>query len=142
MDLLPLFPPLLAVSSAILAVMVYRRIVPYDAIKTAIDVIAEYRALERGAKGKRAQKKLKSLEPEYRRARRLIFRSTMVKFLILTSFYIAGGLASVIVYPLVKSPYSLPLVTTEINGATVVPTFMLYFLAFIYTSLVYRKHLL
>ncbi|MCE4602168.1 MAG: hypothetical protein F7C08_01020 [Desulfurococcales archaeon] len=142
MDLLPLFPPLLAVSSAILAIMVYRRIVPYDAIKTAIDIITEYRVLERGAKGKRAQKKLKTMEPEYRKARRLIFRSTMVKFLVLTSFYIAGGLAAVIVYPLIQSPYSLPLVTTEIDGITVVPTFMLYFLAFIYASLVYRKHLL
>lgn len=142
MNLLPLFPVLLAMASAILAIMVYRRVIPYEAIREAIDLVAEYRALERGARGKRAQKKLKAMEPEYRRARRLIFRGTLVKFLVLTSFYMTGGLAAVIVYPLVRSPYDLPLITTSIDGVTVVPTFMLYFLVFIYTSLVYRKHLL
>ncbi len=143
MDLLPLLPVAMAFSSAILAVATYRRIIPYTAIKTAIDVIAEYRVLQREAKGKRALKKLKALEPEYARARRLVFRSTLVKFFILTSFYLAGGLASAISYPLYKTPYAFPLITTITqDGVVVAPTFMIYFLAFIYISLVFRKHLL
>ena len=140
--LLPLLPFLMAISAAILAARVYRRIYPYEVVRTAIDVIAEYRALESMARGKRGKKKLRTREPEYRRARRIIFRSTIVKFFVLTSIYMTGGIAAALAYPVYRAPFKLPLLTGTLDNVIVMPSFMLYFITFIYTSLVLRRMLL
>ncbi|MEB3779935.1 MAG: hypothetical protein GSR85_06875 [Desulfurococcales archaeon] len=143
MDIYPLAPLIFAVFFAYLAAKVYRKMIPYDAVKTAVDFIAQYRVLERTAKSKRDIKKLRTMEPEYKKARRVILRTTIVKFVVLTSMYISGGIATALVAPLIESPFYFPLFTlpTE-DGRLLMQSFFIYFMIFIYVSLVYREYLL
>jgi len=143
LDLQPIAPLVFASIFSYLAAKVYRRMVPYPIVRAAVDFIAEYRVMERTAKSKRDIKKLKSMEPDYRKARRIILRSTIVKFVVLTSLYITGGIATALTAPFIESPFSFPLFTIHTDDdRLLIQSFFLYFIVFIYISLVFREHLL
>jgi hypothetical protein len=136
--LLILVLPLLIIYSA---ASIYRSIYPFETIRRALDVVAEYRILKREAqikKTKRIAKKLAAMESDYKRARSLILRSTGVKLLLLISGYMAGSVFFLIVSPLLPSPYNIPILSFTHEGAIYTPGFLLYFLMFIAYYLVFR----
>ncbi|MCE4613280.1 MAG: hypothetical protein F7C07_05555 [Desulfurococcales archaeon] len=141
-----LFQPLLAILVPLLfaysAISLYRSIYPYEAVKRSMEVVAEYRRLERTAKGKRDERKLKSLRPDYIRARRTLVRSILAKFLILTIFYVIGALFTAYTVPLLLSPFHVPLITLMVEGVPVASSFMIYFMVFLFMTLVLRERLL
>ncbi len=141
-DLLPLFPALLGVLAALASVRAYRVLYPYNTIKAALEIIAEYRVLERNARDKRAKKKLARLEPEYKAARRLVSRSIIAKMIIIGIVYVSIGIIAVAMYPLYASPAPIPLISVNVDGSYVVPSFMIYFMVYAVSILALRRYLL
>ncbi len=136
--LLILILPFLIIYSA---ASIYRSIYPFEVVRKALDTVAEYRLLKREAqvkKTKRIAKKLAAMEPEYKRARSIILRSTGVKLLLLISGYMAGSIIFLVVAPLLPSPYNIPILSFTHQGNIYTPAFLLYFIMFISYYLVFR----
>lgn len=136
----------LALLMLYLAIRAYRSIYPLERVLGAMEVVAEYRSISSARRrSKRLERRLKSLEPDYRRARGLLFRTLIVKFLLLSAAYVSVGLMLTLLQPLVASPYYIPLVTerVEIEGAVVevIPILYIHFFAFMYAVLLYRNML-
>jgi hypothetical protein len=98
--------------------------------------------LERTVKGKRGERKLKAMRPEYMRARRVLVRSILVKFLVLTIFYVIGALFTASLVPVLLSPFHAPLITFMVEGVPVASSFIVYFMVFLFMTLVLREKLL
>ncbi len=141
-DLLPLFPALLGVLAALASVRAYRILYPYETVKAALEVVAEYRVLERSARDKRAKKKLARMEPTYKASRKLISRSIIAKMLIIGIVYVSIGIIAVAMYPLYNSPAPIPLLSVNVEGVYVVPSFMIYFMVYAISILALRRYLL
>ncbi|MEB3806426.1 MAG: hypothetical protein GSR73_02810 [Desulfurococcales archaeon] len=133
--LILIIPLVLALSTATL----YRSIYPYERVKAAVDKMAEYRALRKqAASSKRLMKKLRSIEPEYRRAKRIVTRSIILKMVLLLVAYMLGSLLVLLYIPAIPAPFNLPPLTMEGNGAYYVFSPILYFLVYILVFLVFR----
>jgi len=148
--LIPLLVILTSMASLYMAIAVYRVIYPYEDVKRALEIASEYRSLTVYLRSKRAARKARSLEPEYKRARGLILRTILVKFTLITLSYISTALLVTLVMPAVEVPYHIPLVTfnfencplDESRGCVLMPTLYLHFFAFIYAMLLLRESML
>ncbi len=142
--LAPLFlliiPFLFVYSSAV----IYRSIYSEETIKKALEKISEYRRIKADAeKGhKRKLKKLKALQPEYKAARGLLLKSTLVKTLLILVTYVIGSLLFMMTMPVLVSPYYIPILTIIREGTCLAPTFLLYFLSFVVFYTIYRDNFL
>ena len=129
--------PLLA-----LAALAYRSLYPLEAVREALERVRAYRELEaQASRGtKRALKRLRAMEAEYRRARGLLLRAMLVKTLLVTAVYVASSLSVVrYAYP---APASLPLVTIAEAGAPYIPAIIVHFAGYVYALVLLRDTLL
>jgi hypothetical protein len=133
------FVPILAVATA---AYIYRRMFPYEVVKESIRVVSEYKSLEREAKDKRAQKRLRSLRPRYQRARRILRTTTIVKFVLLMAFYIATSMTLIRYHIFFPAPAWIPLLTVEVNGHLVINPLLLHLLGYLYALIAFREALL
>ena len=76
------------------------------------------------------------------RARRILLRSVLAKFLVLTIFYVVGALFTAYTVPLLLSPFYAPLITLMVEGTPVASSFMIYFMVFLFVTLALREKLL
>ncbi|MCE4625876.1 MAG: hypothetical protein F7C35_08480 [Desulfurococcales archaeon] len=141
--LAPLFliiiPFLFVVSSA----AVYRSIYPEEKVKRALEIIAEYRvAKEEAKRRKRAAKKVRALEPQYKRARRLLLNTVLVKTLLLLLTYLGGSIMFIQTMPAIASPYHIPPLTVNNGDICVIPSIIIFFLAYIVFYTAYRDNFL
>ena len=137
----PLAALLFSVSTVYIAARVYQRFYPYRVVEAALEVVARYRELEEEARSgsKRAAKKLRLMEPEYGRARRLLFRSFIFKFALLMLTYTLAGALVLAVVPYAVVPFHLPPFTVIVEGSPVMPGYYLHFLGFLYGALLFRE---
>jgi len=131
--------PLVMVVSAL---AIYRSIYPVDKIKEALETIAEYRVLKSQARAKKDIKKLRALEPRYRRARSLITRALLVKMFLLLSGYIAGSIILFVTVPVIEAPFHLPPLTIPAEGSYYMLSVTAYFLVYVVLFLVFRDSFL
>lgn len=150
MNIIPLLVVLASIASLYLAIAAYRALYPYDVVKRALEVASEYRSITAYLRSKRALRKARSMEPEYRRARSLILKTIIVKFILITLSYVSVALLLTTLMPMVEVPYHIPLVTFEFRecpldttrSCTLMPTLYLHFFAFIYAMLLFRELML
>ncbi len=117
----------------------YRSIYPYERVKKAVDKIAEYRVVKaRLGKGKRAMKKLAQLEPEYKRAKRIVTRSIIVKMTLLLVTYLLGSTIVFINTPLLASPFHVPPLTVIVKGQPYMSSLIAYFSVYVIVFIVFR----
>jgi uncharacterized membrane protein (DUF106 family) len=128
-------PTVLALSTAV----IYRSIYSYERVKSAVDKLAEYRALKAQAQSsKRLSKKLRAMEPEYRRAKRLITKSVVLKMFLLLIAYMLGSLLVFVYIPAIPAPFSLPPLTLETEGSYYALSAILYFFVYVLVFLIFR----
>ena len=145
MVLAPLFliiTPLLFVHAT---AQIYRSIYSEDEVRKALEAVARYRSAKAEYErtgSKRALKKLRGLEYEYREARRLLLRGFLVKTTLFMGTYLLGSLLFITYMPAVPSPYYLPGITLMAGGECVAPSFIIYFIAYIVFYFVYRDRFL
>ncbi len=151
MNLIPLLAVLASMASLYVAVSVYRTLYPYEDVRRALEIASEYRSLTAYVRSKRAARKAKSREPEYRRARSLILRTILVKFTLITLSYVSVALILTMIMPVVETPYYIPLITFKfeecpgeggVRACTLMPMLYLHFFTFIYTMLLLRELML
>lgn len=137
----PLVAILFGVASVYIAAKVYQRFYPYSVVEHALQVVARYRGVEEEARkgSKRAAKKLRLMEPEYRRARGLLFRSFLFKFGLLMLAYTLAGALVIAVVPYAVVPFHLPPFTIVVEGSPVMPGYYLHFFSFLYGALLFRE---
>ena len=117
----------------------YRSIYPYETVKRAIDKMAEYRlAKAKLGRGKRAAKKLAKIEPEYKRAKRLVTRSIIVKMTLLIVTYMLGSIIVFVNTPIIPAPFHLPPITVVVNGQPYMESLIIYFTVYVIVFLVFR----
>lgn len=142
MDPAPLVSALLSFLSLYLSVILYRKLFPYEKMKEAMERASEYRALSSHARDKRAERRLRAIEPEYRRARSLFFRGLLFKFFVITILYVIVATASLLIRPVIEVPFYLPLLTSYSEGTIYMPILYINFFSFIYGMLLFRDSLL
>ncbi len=139
MDPGPLIAFIIPLVFSISAGATYRSIYSYDELRKALDKVAEYRvAKAKAGRGKRALKKLASLEPDYKRAKRLITKSIIVKMTLLIITYILGSIIVFVNAPVIISPFHLPPLTFIVKGVPYVESLVIYFIVYIIVFLVFR----
>ncbi|MDM7275157.1 MAG: hypothetical protein P3X22_003410 [Thermoprotei archaeon] len=145
-SIIPILAAITSFFSLYIAIVAYRTLYPLEEVRKAVEIASEYKSISGLLRGKRAARRLKSMEPEYRKARSLILRSTIVKFALITLSYVSASLMLTIIYPVVETPYYIPLITlhVELEGreAIVMPVLYLHFFIFLYTMLLYRDLIL
>lgn len=137
----PIAAVILGISTVYLAGRLYQRFYPLEAVLHALEVTKRYRDLEEEARkgSKRALKKLRLMEVEYRRARSLLFRSFLFKFgLLMLTYTIAGALVLAVI-PYLIVPFHIPPLTAIENGTAYLPGYYLHFLSFLYGALLFRE---
>ncbi len=141
-SILPIIAAIASFLSLYIAIAAYRTLYSLEEVKKAVEIVAEYKSISALSKDKRAARRLKSMEPEYKKARSLILKSTIVKFALITLSYISFSLILTIIYPAVETPYYIPLITlhAELEGREVIvmPILYLHFFIFLYAMLLYR----
>lgn len=142
MDAAPAVAALLSFLSLYASIALYRRFFPYEKMKEAVEKASEYKVLSSHARDKRSERRLRALEPEYKRARSLFFRGLFFKFLIITLLYVMVATASVVVRPIVEVPFYLPLLTSYSEGISYMPILYVNFFSFIYGMLLFRDLML
>lgn len=141
-DLIVVFSPLISVASVYVAGAAYRTLYPYSVVKEALEVVARYRSLDRKAReerSRRLEKKLRSMRPEYGKARSLLFKALLIKFAILMLVYTITGITLVAIQPFVVTPYKLPLIIVEVEEGLVMPMLYVHFFMFMYSALLFRE---
>jgi hypothetical protein len=147
----PLIAIVVSITSLYIAVSLYRALYPYEDVRRALEIASEYRSLTAYIRSKRVARKAKSREPEYRRARSLILRTILVKFLLITLSYVSVALALTAIMPVVETPYYIPLITFKFEDCPVggvrgecilMPMLYLHFITFIYAMLLFRELML
>ena len=143
-SLIPFLAILLPLIFVYSSASIYRSIYPEEHVREALSTIAEYRRLSaESQRSKRKLKKLKAMEPQYRKARSLLLRSTLLKTVLLMVGYVAGSLLVTEVIPGLVSPYYVPgIVIISEGGVCVVPSLIVYFLAFILFYVALRDNFL
>jgi len=137
----PIAAVLLGISTVYLAGRLYQRFYPPESVLHALEVTKRYRDLEEEARkgSKRALKKLRLMEVEYRRARRLLFRSFLFKFGLLMLTYTVAGALVLAVIPYLVVPFHIPPLTVVEGGTAYLPGYYLHFLSFLYGALLFRE---
>lgn len=139
MDPTPLLVLVTPLVLSLSAAYTYRSIYPYEQVKRAVDKMTEYRLMKaKLGSGKRARKKLKAMEPEYRRAKRIITRSILVKMTLLLISYMLGSILVFVYVPAVPAPFSLPPLTVSADGGYYIVSALLYFLVYVVVFLAIR----
>lgn len=134
--LVAFFAPLLVLGAV---AYTYRRIFPKSLIEEQLNLIGEYKALERRGRGKRAVKKLRSLEPRYKRARRILLFSNLFKFMMVILAYMATSLYIVVSVPPEPAPAYIPVLTVETTEGLVVNPLTVHFMGYMYAIIVFRE---
>ncbi|MCE4622218.1 MAG: hypothetical protein F7C82_02770 [Desulfurococcales archaeon] len=139
MDPYPLIVVIIPLMLSLSAASIYRSIYPYEQVKRAIDKMAEYRLMKsQMGTSKRARKKLKAMEAEYKRAKRTITRSIIVKMTLLLVSYMLGSILVFVYVPALPAPYSLPPLTVAAEGGYYIMSAILYFLVYVVVFLSLR----
>ncbi len=133
------FVPILAVATV---AYIYRRMYPSDIVKESLKVVSEYRDLEKKAKDKRTQRRLRTLRPRYLRARRILRLTMISKFILLTTFYLATSLVVLRYHIFYPAPAWIPLLTLKIKGQLYVNPLVLHLLGYVYALIAFREALL
>lgn len=145
---MPYFYPLASFILPILAVYsvakIYRSLYPYDYIRSALQILAEYRLLSR-AKSKRLVKRARQMAPKVKAARRLLLRALLFKMLALIAVFMA---TTVLVFnnPTAFTPFDLPLFTLKVSqagGGEVLVAYIpvVHLAGYIYALLLFREYL-
>ncbi len=142
MNPLPLLVVILPVILVTSALSVYRTIYPLEAVREATQVVAEYRVLKQRAKSKKDIKRLRALEPRYRRARSLLIRSVFVKLALLLSGYVAGSILVFVTVPVLVAPFHLPPLTVAGESGYYMLSITAYFLVYVVLFIVLRDSFL
>lgn len=146
-SLIPLIAVIASITSLYIAVSLYRAVYPYEDVRRALEIAAEYRSITAYLRSKRALRRAKSREPEYRRARSLILRTILVKFTLITISYVSVALLLTFVMPVVPTLVYIPLVTFKYEDCSplgftgeciLMPMLYLHFFTFIYAMLLFR----
>lgn len=145
-SILPIIAVMASFFSLYMAIVAYRTLYPLEEVRRAVEIASEYKSISGLLRGKRAVRRLKSMEPEYKKARSLILRSTVVKFILITLSYVSVSLMLTVIYPVVETPYYIPLITLHVEvdnrEAIVMPILYLHFFVFLYAMLLYRDLIL
>jgi len=142
LDLLPFVIIIVPVLMGLSAIAIYRSIYPYRVVKQALETVATYRALKAQARSKRDLKRLSSLEPEYKRARRIVTRALITKMVLLLVSYTAGSLFVFAIAPFIPSPYYIPFLTVAAEGGYYIITVTIYFLVYVVLFITLRDSFL
>jgi hypothetical protein len=142
--LAPLFIIIIPFLFVYSAASLYRSIYPADTIKRALETVAEYRTVKLEAeRSKRKLKKVRQMEPQYKRAKRILLRASLVKSVILLVTYLLGSFLFLYTMPVLLSPYYIPVLTAITDtGSCVIYTFIIYFLSYILFFLLFRDSFL
>lgn len=135
----PLLVVIVPLMLSLSAASIYRSIYPYEEVKRAIDKMAEYRlAKSRLSSTKRGRKKLKAMEAEYKRAKRIVTRSIVLKMTLLLVSYMLGSILVFVYIPALPAPYYLPPLTVAAEGGYYIVSAILYFLVYVVVFLSLR----
>ena len=119
---------------------VYRLVYPYEKVREALEVLAEYRVLSRMG-GKRYAKRARQLAPRARAARRLLAKALALKMALVAAAF-TSSMMLVFRVPVAPSPYALPPIAAVAHGpegdVAVAYLPMIHFLGYIYALLLYR----
>jgi uncharacterized membrane protein (DUF106 family) len=119
---MPLVLVLLALISSVFMGYIGRRLSDRPGYNEAKKIVAEYEALKKAAsKDKRLTKKLRRLEPEARRARRMLVRISVEKALVFFAIYAATLMVALVSYQYVYTPIYVPLFTIIHRGEMIMP---------------------
>ncbi len=138
----PLAAVIVPFSLVLSSLAIYRSIYPYERVKKAMEVMAEYRVLKSQARGKRGLKKVKAMEPQYKQARGAVMRALFVKMLLLLTSYMIGSLLVFLLVPAVPAPFHLPPFTIAGEGGYYSFSITIYFLVYVVTFIVFRDSFL
>ncbi len=141
MDPYPLLVFLAPLPALAVAALAYRSIYPRHRIEEALRIAREYQELKAQGRSKRVLKKLRSMEPLYRDARGLLFRSLIVKMLLVASIYTATSMSMAARYAF-PSPAKIPLLTLTHSGSPYMHALVLHFLGYLYALILMRDTLL
>ncbi|MCE4617768.1 MAG: hypothetical protein F7C32_04210 [Desulfurococcales archaeon] len=133
-----------ALTTAWTAVAFSSRFVEKEQVSQALEVLERYRQLLEEARTRpRARKKLTAMKFQYKRARRIIFVSSLKKILLMMIAYVISSI--VVVFTLgtnVVSPIYVPGFTVSYAGVEYMPTVTIHFLGYLYSIALFRKELI
>ena len=119
---MPLGLVLLALVSSILMGHIGRRISDKPGYVEARRVVAEYEALKKAAgRDRRLTKKLRRIEPEARRARRLLVKVNLLKAFVFFFIYAATLIVAAVSYQYFYTPIYVPIFTVFHDDAMIMP---------------------
>ncbi|MEN2999255.1 MAG: hypothetical protein ABDH61_01585 [Acidilobaceae archaeon] len=142
MDIAPALVMIASILSLYLSGLAYRFLFPYEETRRALEVATEYRSLSEYLRSKRGLRKLRSIGPEYKRARSLLLRGLMAKFVLITIAYVSVAFLSILAFPIAKVPFYIPLIVVEYEGSLYMPMLYINFFSFIYAMLLFRELIL
>lgn len=113
---------LVALLFALLMSYAGRRVTSNQEYVRARTIIAEYQLLKKSSpRDKRLVRKLKRLEPEAKRAKRLAFIYTFRKVMIFFLFYVVSIIVVTLTFDLYIVPFDIPGLTYRVEGFPVTP---------------------
>lgn len=142
MDPAPALVVLASVLSLYVSGLAYRMLFPYEEAKKALEVASEYRSLSDYIRSKRGIRRMRSMGPEYKKARAFLMRGLLVKFVLITLAYVSVALTSSLLFPVVEVPFYIPLIVVEHEGSLYMPMLYINFFSFLYSMLLFRELLL
>ncbi|MEB3825559.1 MAG: hypothetical protein LRS47_02690 [Desulfurococcales archaeon] len=127
-----------------IAVLTSKALVNEEAVRRALEIIEEYRRmLSESASRPRLRKKLRAMEAQYKKARKLVLFNSMKRMAVLVLAYsVSSVLVMVSVGTSIISPIYIPGITLNVNNAYYVPTVLVHFLGYIYALLLFRRELI
>ncbi len=142
MNTTPLLAIVLPITLVLSAIAIYRSLYPYERVRRATEIVAEYRVLKSRARSKKDLKRLRVLESEYREARRLVFRALIVKLVLLLSGYVSGSIILLVAAPVLLAPFHLPPLTVAGEEGYYMLSITAYFLVYVALFIVLRDSFL
>ncbi len=129
---MPLSLILLAFLSSLLVGYIGRRISDKPGYIEAKKILAEYNLIKREAgRDKRLLKKMRRMEPEVKRARRLLLIVNIEKAFVFFAVYAATLIVAGVAYGYFYTPIYVPLFTIISNGAMVMPASVIMLAAYL-----------
>ncbi|MCS7107280.1 MAG: hypothetical protein NZ902_04155 [Acidilobaceae archaeon] len=142
MDIAPALVMIASILSLYLSGLAYRFLFPYEETKRALELATEYRSLSEFIRSKRGLRKLRSIGPEYKKARSFLLRGLLAKFIMITIAYVGVALLSTLAFPVAKVPFYIPFIVVEYEGSFYMPMLYINFFSFIYAMLLFRELIL
>ena len=129
---MPLGLILLAFVSSILMGHIGRKISDKPGYVEAKKLVAEYEMLKKAAgRDRRLTKKMKKIEPEAKRARRMLVKVNIEKALVFFLIYASTLIVAIISYQYVYTPIYVPLFTVVHDGAMIMPSTIIMLAAYL-----------